>query len=913
MTASVGQNVAFVFSDIVGSTSLWEQDAGAMRAAVERHDRIAAAAVHGNGGHIVKHLGDGIFAAFTEADDAVTAALQYQAALSAEPWPTAAPLEVRMAVHAGRAELRDGDYFGPAVNRCSRLEAIGHGGQVLLSAEMAAVIGESLPEGARLVDLGLHRLRDLSQPEHVWQLSHPSLRAEFPALRSLDSFANNLPVQMTSFIGREHESGAVRELLATRRLVTLVGPGGSGKTRLALQVASDVLHRYPDGAWLVALASLPRGAEIADALASAVGLRDVPGMDPLRAVREHIERRRILLVIDNCEHVAASAASVLEFLLKSCPDLTVLATSRERLALPGEQLFRVPPLSCPGGQRASVSRLLSTCEAARLFMDRAQAVRPDFSPTDADAPALAETCERLDGIPLAIELAAARIGVLSPRQIADRLDSRFRLLSRGTRTAEPRQQTLYAAIEWSYELLSPPERTLFARLSVFRGDANLEAVEAICSGGDVEEAEVLDLLSELVDQSLVQVGERDGQCRYRMLESVREFAIEKLGSAGPGVCARHASYFAGIARLAAEAVRSSTSDSILPELASEALNVQEAAEWALTTGAAQTAHECCAGLWRYLRKQGRVEEARRLAERVLAAGTDCEDKTRAEVLRAAGTLAFERGDLDAAGARWEEALPVSEDAGDQWGATSALGNLANLAAVKGDHDRAEEIYRRCLATMTEIGDRRGVASTLVNLAYLARQRGHPAEALELCEAGAREMKEMGNETGAAHALGLMASITYSLGDLAGSAELFRGAVGSARLAGDKRVIARVLSNLAETLLELGEVADARPAAEEGLALRTELGDDRNTAVSLRLLSAVALAEGDAVRSAELAAESLRVTLRARDATTVGAVLKQCANAAEALGRDEEASAYRAAQDLAEEEALAAAARLVPPE
>jgi len=913
MAASVGQNVTFVFSDIVGSTGLWEQDASAMRAAVARHDLIAAAAVHGNSGHVVKHLGDGIFAAFAEAGDAVAAALQFQSVLAAETWPTASPLEVRVAVHTGRAELRDGDYFGPTVNRCSRLAAIGYGGQVLLSSDAAAVVQHRLPEGAWLEDLGPHRLRDLSRSEHVWQLSHPSLRAEFPALRSLDSFANNLPVQLTSFVGREREIETVRDLLATRRLVTLVGPGGSGKTRLALQVAGNVLHRYPDGAWLVPLESLSPGAEIGDALASALRLRDEPGKDALSAVRDHAAVRHMLMLVDNCEHVAASAAAVLEFLLRSCPDLSVLATSRERLSVPGEQMLEVPALSCSVEHGSSVARLVSNCEAARLFIDRAQAVKLDYSPTDADAPVLAEICAHLDGMPLAIELAAARIGVLTARQIADRIDRCFRLLSRGARTAEPRQQTLYAAVEWSYELLSSPERALFVRLSVFRGDADLVAVEAVCSGGGVEEADVLDLLSELVDKSLVQVRELDGRCRYRMLESVRQFAAEKLGPALSDLRVRHAEYYAGIARLAAQAARSSIGDGAAPEWAPDVHNLQQAAEWAMSSGATQIAYECCAGMWRYLRREGRVDEARRFVERVLAAGTDCDSGARAEVLSAAGTLAFERGDHDFARARWEEARALAEDSGDRWGATWALGNLANLAAVSGDHDRAEEVYRRCLATMTEMGDSRGAASTLVNLAYLARQRGRPREALDLCAAGAREMQAIGNYTGAAHALGLMASITYSLGDVPRSVELYRRAARSARQAADKRVLGRALTNLAECLLELGEVADARPYAEEGLALRRELRDDRNTAASLRVLSAVALAEGDAGRSESLAAESLRMAVQVRDATSVGPVLKQCADAAEALGRHEEASAYRAAEGLPGGEALAAASRLMAAE
>jgi predicted ATPase len=454
-------------------------------------------------------------------------------------------LRVRMALHTGVAEVRDGDYFGPALNRVARLLTAGHGGQVLLSQATYHLVREALPEDASLTDLGAHRLKDLQQPEHLFQLLHPALPADFPPLHSLEAFAHNLPRQLTSFIGREREMGEVKEFLATTRLLTLTGSGGCGKTRLALQVAADLLEAYADGVWLVELAALADPTLVPQTVASALGVREQPVRPLTETLVDYLQPKVLLLILDNCEHLLTASAQLANALLRSCPRLRMLASSRQGLGIAGERTYRVPSLSLPQPRPLPPVERLTDYEAVRLFVERAVFTQPSFAITDQNAPAVAQVCERLDGIPLAIELAAARVKALPVEKLNERLDDMFRLLTGGSRTALPRQQTLRALIDWSYDLLSEPERALLRRLSAFAGGWTLEAAEAVGVGEGVEEWEVLDLLTSLVEKSLVLYEEREGEGRYRLLETVRQYARDRLleSEEGEAVRTRHLEFF----------------------------------------------------------------------------------------------------------------------------------------------------------------------------------------------------------------------------------------------------------------------------------------------------------------------------------------------------------------------------------
>lgn len=574
--------VSLLFTDIEGSTRLWEADPAAMSETLAAHDRIVRDAVSTCGGSVFASGGDGFAAAFPLASDALNAALRAQLDLREEP--LALPITVRMAVHTGAVEERSGDYFGPPLNRCARLMAAAHGGQMLCSAATASLARGQLPDGSRLVDLGEHRLRDLAEPEHVFQLVHESLRVAFPPLRSLDSYPGNLPLQATTFVGREAELTELGKALEETRVLTLSGVGGVGKTRLGLQVAAEIVPRFRDGAWLVELAAVGDPNSFEEAVALALGVRQRPGMTMREAVLEFLRDKSLLLVLDNCEHLLGAVASFVELAISTAADLRVLATSREGLAVAGERITTVPSLELPAATSSSAS--VRSAEAVRLFIDRASEADSGFSAGPDDMQSIAELCRRLDGIPLAIELAAARVRGMTPAEITAHLDRRFRLLTRGRRTAAPRHQTLRNTIDWSYDLLDEPERTVLRRLGVFQGSFALDAAEAIASGGDVDSFEVVDLLVRLVDKSLVVAENRSGSSRYRLLETVRDYAWERLQAADEldEVAQRHAREYVAFAKRAGAGLEGPDELLWRSRVEEDLENLRGALRWAIDSG-----------------------------------------------------------------------------------------------------------------------------------------------------------------------------------------------------------------------------------------------------------------------------------------------------------------------------------------
>ena len=490
--------VTFLFTDLEGSTRLWEEHPEKMTAALARHDAILRAAIASHHGHVVKTTGDGFHGVFARPDDALRASVEAQRALASEAADGGGQLLVRMGLHTGAGEERDGDYYGTAVNRAARVMAVAHGGQVLVTRAVQELVSDELGDSVELVGLGEHRLRDLAQPIEVFQVVALGLAREFPALQSLDALPGNLPVQHSSFVGREREVAELAALVREARIVTLTGVGGVGKTRLACQVAAEVSPEFRGGAWLVELARVRDPRVVVDGVAAVFGVTPRPGVDLLDTLAGYLRPKELLLVLDNCEHLLGAVVDVVRALEERCPGLVVLATSREGLGIAGERIVAVQSLGLPGsGDREAV---LSS-DAARLLVERAVAVQSDFAVTDANSAAVAEVVRRLDGIPLALELAAARIPVLSPAQLAQRLDQRFRVLAGGERGAIERHATLRAAIDWSYDLLATDEQRLLGRLSVFAGGCSLEAAEAVCSGAGIDEVQVLDLLSALVARS----------------------------------------------------------------------------------------------------------------------------------------------------------------------------------------------------------------------------------------------------------------------------------------------------------------------------------------------------------------------------------------------------------------------------
>jgi predicted ATPase/class 3 adenylate cyclase len=568
-----------LFTDIEGSTRLWEARPEAMRGAVARHDELLRQAIAQHGGHVFSTAGDGLGAAFARAGDALAAGVDAQAGLGAEPWPEATPLRVRMGLHTGEAEERDGDYFGPALNRAARLAAIGHGGQVLCSQVTADLVGNALPAGVALRDLGEHRLRDLTTAVHVFQVVGPGLRAEFPPLRSLDTLPGNLPRQMTSFVGRERELKRLVALVHGRPLVTLTGVGGVGKTRLAVQVAAEVAADFTDGAWLCELAPVTDPGAVWEALAATLGVAPVRGLSLGDVVVEYLAPRRLVLVLDNCEHLLSAVAIVVSTIAQRCTGMVVLATSREGLALAGEQMVAVPSLAVPGAGATGLD--LDGAEAVRLFCDRARDADADFALADHNAGAVAQLCRRLDGIPLAIELAAARVRSLSPEDLVARLDQRFTLLTRGSRAGLERHQTLRHTIDWSYDLLTPPERRGLDRLAVFAGGCDLPAAETVL--GSDEAVDAAEVLGQLVEKSLVLVDDETLRRRYRLLETIRQYAAEHLELSGETATVRglHLAHYVGLAEAAGPHLRTRDQIAWAASLAPDIDNLRAALDYAV--------------------------------------------------------------------------------------------------------------------------------------------------------------------------------------------------------------------------------------------------------------------------------------------------------------------------------------------
>ncbi len=557
--ADSGAARSFLFTDVEGSTRLWEQSPKAMRSALERHDAILRLAIAGASGTVVKSTGDGLMAVFDAPAAAVAAGIDGQRGLFAERWPDLCAIRVRMGIHTGDAEARGGDFFGPAVNRTARIMSAGHGGQILVSGSTATLLQGTLPTGAALRDLGEHRLKDLGRPERFFQVTHPELPVEFPPLSTLDRRPNNLPTQTSAFVGRDGEVRAIRERLDDRsvRLITLTGPGGTGKTRLALRVAADQIDRFTDGVFFVDLLTATDADAVLALMATAVGL-DPRERSPLDELRMLLRSQQVLIVLDTFEQVTVAGPMLVE-LLGDCPGLKLLVTSRQALRVRGEHVVSVPPLSLPAAaDRATTAEELSQFEAIQLFVERARGVRSDFHLTDDNAAAVAEICRRLDGLPLAIELATARLNLFSPEGLRDRLGSRLKMLGGGARDLPERQQTLRATIEWSHQLLDPAEQRLFELLSVFAG-GSVEAIEAVAAGLDGEagiELDVVDGLGSLLDKSLVRQADattEDRAPRIVMLQTINEYAAERLEGqpdVATAVRDRHARYFTGLASAA---------------------------------------------------------------------------------------------------------------------------------------------------------------------------------------------------------------------------------------------------------------------------------------------------------------------------------------------------------------------------
>lgn len=837
--------VTFLFSDIEGSTHLLQHLGAGYATALGAHQALLRAAFADYHGREVDTQGDSFFAAFPTAADALAAAAQAQRALAAHSWPAGTALRVRIGLHTGAPVLAAERYVGLDVHRAARIAAAGHGGQVLLSQATRDLAEGNLPGGARLLDLGEHQLKDLQRPEHLYQLILPDLPADFPPLKTLDRTRHNLPVQLTPLVGRAEAVGLVVELLdrGNVRLVTLTGPGGIGKTRLALQVAAELVDRFADGVYLVALGPIADPDLVVGTIAQTLGLRDLGSVAPEDSLKTYLNDKDVLLVLDNFEQVVGAGPRVMA-LLVACPRLTILATSRVSLHLRGEHEFAVPPLDLPARRRTRARVTMTEMDlaslthfaAVALFIERAQAVKRDFAITSANAPAIAEICARLDGLPLAIELAAARVRLLTPQALLARLSSRLKLLTGGARDLPERQQTLRNTIAWSHDLLAPQEQALFRRLAIFAGGCTLEAAETVCAAPDDTDPltlDVLDGLDSLAAQSLLrQQGPtgsdasddpEGGEPRFHLLETIREFGLEQLRASGEADALQqaHLVYCRALAERAAQQFFGSREAPWFALLEREHDNFRAALGWARERGDATEGLRLAGALAYFWFTYGYLSEGREWLEGLLALprpDTAAEDAVpavvRARALYGAGDLALWQGDFDRAMLRLEQSLPLARAAGDRGlvvdtlnriGVTTIqqgnselatprfeeslalarelgdvtrllapLNNLGEVAYIQGDLDRATTYYEEALAYSRRVGDRR-VHIMLGNLGNVARRQGNPMKAEALYRESLEFAQALGDPRSIAECLESMAMARAMAHDGGRAARLFGAA------------------------------------------------------------------------------------------------------------------------------------------
>ncbi len=775
--------VTFLFTDLEGSTRLWEEHPEAMRDALARHDEILRDAVEKRDGVVVKTTGDGLHAAFPVAPDAVAAAVDAQRALTREEWVLPEPLKVRMGLHTGVAEVRDGDYYGTAVNRAARVSAAAHGGQIVASAATADLVRDDLSPEVTLIDLGEHRLRDLGRAERIVQLAHLDLPAEFPTLRSLDAFPGNLPVQRTAFVGRADDLVEVRAVLDTAPVVTLTGVGGVGKTRLALQVAADTVGRFPDGAWFVDLGPVADDDFVAPTFSSSLALPERRHGTIEESIVAALRDKHLLVVVDNCEHVIETVAELVDTVIGSCPGVRVLATSREALDVEGEDTYEVRPLASPDAD-AEVDRGAMLNDAVRLFAERARSARRGFVLSEENAPIVAEICRRLDGIPLALELAAARLKIMSPSEVLSRLDERLPLLAGGRRSALERHQTLRGAIDWSYALLEPAEQLLFARLSVFAGGFTLDAAEKVGVDDDtVTPADVLALLGSLVAKSMVVADAADAGSRYRMLETLREYARERLAELDDPerVHALHAAQVLALVEGAAPLLRGAADQIGAAKLAAEQDNLRAALGWSRDHDP-ELFVRLVQEVWVYWQRSANFREMDQWTRAALDHTDSLLPTARAELLAFAGTGANYGNRFEDAIALYEESFRCSRDndlvpvpfalsslgiaeleinrpeeamahcaagveaartTGDDFWELFTLGQLALACSLGGDHQRGLAVSDEMLTRSRRLGNQMLTGMALL-AAGIGRSLDEPEVAIELLEESARVLPTSSN-------------------------------------------------------------------------------------------------------------------------------------------------------------------------
>ena len=893
---SPGGTVTLLFTDIEGSTRLWEQAPQAMQHVLATHDAILHRTIADHGGVVFKTVGDAFCGAFPTATGALGAAVAAQRALAPLNVANLGPLRVRMALHTGEPERRGGDFFGPPVNRVARLLGVANGGQILASTAVQASVGPALDDGIWLTDLGVHGLRDVPEPLHIWQVNAPGLPASFPPLKSLSYDPTNIPAPLTEFIGREDLLVTLRALLERPegRLVTLTGPGGIGKTRLAQELAAHTRDDFPDGRYLVPLASVASGALLPQAIATALGLRSAGEQPLVDVLWTELRHKHMLLILDNFEHLIDAAPFITDT-LGATFTLRILVTSREPLRLSGEHEVILPPLTLPASDATVAPEALLEREAVALFVARARAVRHDFTLTRENAAAVAAICRQLEGVPLAVELAAGRSRLFTPPQMLDRLSNRLAFLDHGSRDLPERQRSLRATIQWSYDLLAEEEKGFFRRLAVFADGFSLEAAQAIypvtmlseqtamlgpaqLEADDASATAVLESVGSLLDKNLLWTRDGPGgEPRFGMLETIRAFALEALATSGEETSVRrlHAAWSLALAERAAAALVGPDQDAWLARLDAEQANMREALAWSLEADEGpEIPLRLTTALWRFWWSRGEAREGRTWLERALANPGESGPRVRTGALIAAAELAETLSDYRQATTWFDEALARSRAGGDETAVAAALNGQGLIQREQGALDRAMELHEEAFTILSRLGDSRGIAVTLNSLGAVAYARGDFAQAQSSWEAALSRVRALGDLRAASSLLSNLGALASKRGEIQRALALHEEALMLAQRIGDVDGGARALVNLAGTQYESGDYAQAGAAYEAALARFREIGDLLSTAITLFDLGKLAEKRGEMTIAGGRFEEGLRLFWQIENLPGVAATLER---------------------------------------
>ena len=880
MGGQSGRTAVHLFSDIEGSTRLWESYPEAMQAAIQRHDAILDNTIEAHGGRVIDHAGDGVFAVFEEGHP-LHAALAIQRHIQDEDWAEIDELRIRIGLHAGQVPAGTDDPRGPLANRTARIMDAGHGGQILVTPAVLDV--QELPSEAWIADLGTHELKDLTDPQPIYQLNHPELAWQaFPALTSLSAQPNNLPTQLTSFVGRQTEIAEVEELLGSTRMLTLTGMGGSGKSRLAVQIGAEQVGAYPDGVWLVELAPLSEPEFLPQQVADALSVREESNQTLTDTLARHLADKTTLLILDNCEHVVDEVAELAERLLHQCPDLIVLATSQIAIEIAGEQTYQVPPMTLPAS--AASPEAIFEYDSVRLFVDRARLSQPTFELTAETGPSVLEICDRLDGVPLAIELAAARVRAMPVSKIARRLDDRFRLLKSSSRSMPSRHRTLQATLDWSHELLSESEQRLFRRLAVFAGGFTLEAAEQVCADEALDELDVLDLLERLVTHSLVQLRDE----RYGMLESVRQYAATQLEAADEATSfhERHLRFVSELAAEAEPALKGQDQADWLERLEVEHGNIRAALDWAFQSGYAEQALQLASALGRFWLVRGHLTEGRSWLEPALEKQAEAAPEVRMKALMEAGVLANYQGEYDEARSHLNRSLTLAREYGDEWVIARVLNVLGIVELQQARLTKASEQLHASLDIVRSLSDAKLMSSVLNNLGGVEAKRGVWSNARDYFREYLDHQENPFSESIAKLNVGIM---EIELGNADSARDWLETSLALGRHISAKQVIGLSLSHLGRVDLLDGEEASSLERGQHALDIAYELGDNRIIETTLKNLANTALFAEQTAWARQLYLESLHVSRTTGDEVTAVNTLTGLATVFHREGRHEEAA------------------------